>query len=104
MARTKRNAIRQDLIDQLARNGTVGEYYTNLVDDYMSLWDVKNALAADIKDRGSKVSVTTSTSTNIKTNDSVIDLLKTNAQMLKLLDSLGIRPAQADGDPGDDEM
>jgi hypothetical protein len=104
MSRSRRSQIRADLLDQLSRNGTVGQYYTDLVDDYMRLWDVKKGLIDDIASRGAKVTVQTANASNIKTNDSVIDLLKTNAQMLKLLDSLGITPAPADGDPGDDEM
>ena len=92
------------MLDQLERNGTVGKYYTDLVDDYMTLWDAKCKLADDIKARGAKVEVITATTTNIKTNDSIPDMLKVNAQMLKILDSLGIKPAQTGGDVGDDEM
>ena len=35
-----REKIRQDLLDQLESDGTVGQYYTDLVDDYMSMWAV----------------------------------------------------------------
>ncbi|MDF1495217.1 P27 family phage terminase small subunit [Caproiciproducens sp. CPB-2] len=98
-----RDEIQQDLIDQLERNGTVGTYYTDMITDYMKLWDTKNRLIADIEARGVTVESVTQAGTNIKRNDSVGDLLKTNAQMLKLLDSLGIRPAQTDGG-GDAEM
>lgn len=102
MAKTTRAAIRQDLIDQLDRNGTTGKYYADLVDDYMRLWDAKNGLLADIKSRGVKAEVImTGGFSNFKTNDSVPDLLKVNAQMLKILDNLGISPAQNGG--GDDE-
>ena len=100
----QRDDIRQDLIDQLDRNGTIGKYYSDLIEDYMRLWDTKNELAEDIEIRGAKVKVETATTSNIKTNDSIPDLLKVNAQMLKILDCLGIKPAQMDGDPGDEEM
>nr|WP_156990520.1 P27 family phage terminase small subunit [Caproicibacter fermentans] len=98
-----RDEIQQDLLDQLERNGTVGAYYTDMITDYMKLWDTKNRLIADIEARGVTVESVTQAGINIKRNDSVGDLLKTNAQMLKLLDSLGIRPAQTDGG-GDVEM
>ena len=105
MAMEKRNAIKQDLLDQLDRNGTVGGYYMDMIEDYMELWDTKNKLTTDIKRRGAKVEVVTAAgSVNVKTNDSVLDRLKVNAQMLKILDSIGIKPAQTDGDAGDDEM
>lgn len=95
-----REDIGRDLLDQLERNGTVGSYYTDLVDDYLSLWDTKNKLIADIKARGVAVQGAQGT----KKNDSVGELVKLNAQMLKLLDSIGIKPAQADGGDEGDEM
>lgn len=107
MARTKRNQLRQairgDLLDQLERNGSTGKFYEDLVEDYMALWDAKCGLISDIKDRGEKVKVYTATSENIKTNDSVTDLLRTNAQMLKLLENLGLKPSMDEG-RFDDEM
>ena len=102
MAMAKRKEVESDLLDQLDRNGTVGRYYTDLVSDYMALWDTKKKLIGDIKERGAKVYVETSTTSKLKTNDSVQDLLKVNAQMLKILDCLGIKPEQTDGD--EDEL
>lgn len=99
----KQSEIQQDLFDQLERNGTVGKYYTDLVDDYMALWETKNGLIEDIKGRGPVVPYVTGAGVvNMKKNESVGELLKVNAQMLKILDGLGISPAQ--GDSLDDEM
>lgn len=99
-----RNQIEKDLLDQLERNGTVGEHYKDLVGDYMSLWDTKNLLAADIKKRGAVIDYESNTGTiNKRKNDSVGELVKVNMQMIKLLDAMGIKPAQA-GDLEDDEM
>ena len=97
-----RERIKGDLLDQLERNGTNGGYYTDLVDDYMNMWDTKCGLINDITARGAKVLIVTGAGANLKTNDSIPDLLKVNAQMLKLLDSMGIKPSQAE--PTDDEM
>jgi len=47
-----REAILSDLTDQLDRNGTTGQYYSDLVKDYMKLWDTKNRLILDIELRG----------------------------------------------------
>lgn len=106
MAKTSlRKEIKRDLLDQLERNGTIGKYYLDLVDDYMKLWDTKNLLIADIDERGAVVNYVSNNGTiNKKKNESVGDLLKVNAQMTKLLDSLGIEPAQVAVDDGDDEM
>lgn len=98
-----RVAVKEALLAQLERNGTTETYYRDLADDYMDMWDTKNGLTDDIKLRGEKVTVTTASGSNIKTNDSVGDRLKVNAQMLKLLDSMGIKPLQIEG-ASDDEM
>lgn len=92
--------IKQDLLDQLERNGTTGAYYLDLVDDYMRLYEVKRLLMKDIKERGIKVEYTkTGGMPDIKTNDSVKDLISTNSQMIKILSELDIK---AEGNGGDD--
>lgn len=98
-----REAIKADLLAQLDQNGTTETYYRDLVDDYMEMWNTKNGLTADIKTRGEKVQFVTASGANMKTNDSIGDRLKVNAQMLKLLDSMGIKPSQSEG-ASDDEM
>lgn len=98
-----RDAIRSDLLTQLHKSVAIGQYYADLVEDYMSMWDTKNKLIADIQERGVAVENITQAGVNIKKNDSVGDLVRINAQMLKLLSELGIKPAQAEVD-GDEEM
>ena len=100
---TKRSEIKKDLLDELERNGTVGKYYTDLVDDYMSLWDAKNLLKADGKERGAVVEYVSNNGTiNKRKNESVGELVKVNDRMVKLLEALGITPDGAVND--DDEM
>lgn len=101
--RDLRAEIRRDLLNQLDVAGATGEYYSDLAEDYMSLWDTKCALVTDIKKRGAKVEVVmTGGLINMKTNDSLADLLKVNMQMLKILDYLSIKPTQANGGEGDE--
>ncbi|WKY45996.1 P27 family phage terminase small subunit [Eubacteriaceae bacterium ES2] len=96
--------IKTDLVDQLDRNGTVGKYYLDLIDDYMDMWITKCLLVKDIQERGISVEYNNGGGqTGIKKNDSVEQRIKINVQMLKLLDSLGIKPSGQDGDLGDDE-
>ncbi len=108
MARTKkselREQIRQDLIDQLERQGIYGRHYLDLVEDYMALWDTKNDLIRDIKERG--VTVRYQNGQNQwghKKNDSVDNLVKVNKQMLMLLKELGLRAENFEADSDDDE-
>lgn len=103
---TKKTNIKNDLLDQLERNGVYGNHYIDLVNDYMALWDVKNKLIRDIKEKG--VSVKYQNGENqfgYKKNDSVRELTNVNNQMLRLLDSLGLKASNFDtDDPEDDDM
>lgn len=91
-----RDEIKADLLEQLEKNG-IHKCYTDLIDDYMSMWDTKNKLIADISERGVNITYYSQAGTNQKKNDSVDQLIKLNAQMLKLLDSLGIKASQKEG-------
>lgn len=98
MAESTREKIKADLVEQLEMSGNDTEYYLDMVEDYMSLWETKNLLIEDIDNRGVVVETVSANGTrNQKKNDSVGDLVKINAQMLKLLDSLGIKPGASDG-------
>lgn len=99
----KYEVIRKDLLDQLDRNGIYGKQFKDLVEDYMSLWIVKNLLIDDIKSRGVSIKWSNGGGQNgYKKNDSVGELNKTNAQMLKLLNELGIKATVADSGDDDD--
>ena len=97
--------IKEDLLDQLARNGTTGKYYIDLVDKYMDFWDLENELIADIKKRGAIVEYNNGGGQKgQKKNDSIDQRIKVNAQMLKILDSLGIKPVGDDSGDDEDEL
>lgn len=103
MAKVTRKAIKQDLLDQLERNGMVGSYCADMVDDYMTLWDVAKALTKDIAERGVTVQTELADGrTKTVKNESVGELLKTNAQMLKILESLELKTVA--GGEEDDEL
>ena len=100
----KRNDVKNDLLDQLERNEVYGNHYIDLIDDYMAMWDVKNSLIKDIHEKG--VSVKYQNGENqwgYKKNDSVRELTNVNNQMLKLLDSLGLKASKFETEDDDDE-
>ena len=108
MARAKksqiREQIRQDLTDQLERQGVYGQHYLDLIEDYMALWDTKNALIEDIKKRGVMTKYQNGQNQwGFKKNDSVANLVKVNKQMLELLKELGLRAADFEAGSDDDE-
>lgn len=99
-----RKAIEQDLLDQLERNGTYGGHYLDLVRVYLALWDIKNELIKDIKERGVAVKYQNGPNQwGHKKNESISELNKTNAQMLKILRELGLKPRDKAGDEPDGE-
>ena len=99
-----REGIKKDLLDQLERNGIFGNHYLNLIDDYISLWEIKEKLIKDIKKRGVSVYwCNGGGQAGYKKNDSIAELNKTNAQMLKILSELGLKAEKQERGEGDDE-
>ena len=99
----KYKEIKKDLLDQLDRNGTVGEYYVDLVNDYMNFWVDKQLLTDDIQKRGVTVTYNNGGGQcGTKRNDSIADKIKVNVQMLNILNALEIKPSCQEDD--DDEM
>lgn len=90
--------IKEDLLKQLNENEIYGKHYEDLVNDYMALWDIKNRLIDDIKERGVSVEWNNGKQTGKKKNDSISELNKTSAQMLKILNDLRLKPSIKDGD------
>ena len=92
---TTRDEIREDLLEQVRERNIVESHFVDLVNDYMALWDIKNELIKDIKEKG--VSVKYQNGANqwgYKKNDSVRELTTVNNQMLKILNDLGLKPSK----------
>lgn len=97
--------IRESLIEELERSGNVKDYYTSLVDDYITMWISKELLKQDIEERGVRVFYDNGGGQKgYKKNDSVEQLVKINAQMLKLLSELNIKPSSDIIGDDDDEL
>lgn len=89
--------IKTDLIQQLKKNGLSASFYQSLVDDYISMWRIKNKLLEDIEKRG--VSIPWSNGPKqggFKKNDSLTELNRINGSMLKILSDLGLRGANVE--------
>lgn len=100
----RKTEIKKDLMDQLERNGVMGSHYLDIINDYMSLWDIKNSLIKDIKARGVVTEYNNGGGQHgYKKNESIAELNKTNAQMLKILTELGLRATKIEAPGGDDE-
>jgi len=100
-----KRSIKKDLIEQFKKNKISGDHYLDLINDYMAMWDIKNKLIKDIKDKG--VSVKYQNGENQwghKKNDSVGELNRINAQMLKVLDFLGLKVSDSEKEESGKEM
>lgn len=87
--------IKRDLLHQLKQKDLHGQHYQSLVDDYIYMAKQVYVYQDDIDKRGSIVeSINSSGNVVTKKNESCDLLLKTNQQMLKLLDYLGIKPSE----------
>lgn len=88
----KKGDILNSLISQLKKKEADISVFLDLIDDYMSLYDIKKKLKADIKKRGVAYESTSASgkATITKQNQSVKDLVAVNKQMLMILDKLGL--------------
>lgn len=101
---TKKTRIKQDLLDQLERSNVYGEHYLDLINDYMSMWEIKNKLIKDSKKNPYTEWQNSETSFGRKKNDSIDQALKVNQQMIKILEFLKIKPSKTDGEIDDFDM
>lgn len=97
MATSRKKAIEQSLLAQLAIKGAAVPHFVDLIHDYMKLWDVKELLIADINKRGiSFLDHGSAGKEMMKNNPSVKELHATNKQMLAMLKELDITTDNVD--------
>lgn len=95
--------VKEDLLEQLKANGTYGNQYIDLIDAYMELFKIRNELIVDIRDRGVATEWFNGKQMGIKKNESITELNKTIAQMLSILNDLGLKPSANSPGVGDDD-
>ena len=104
MVKISQEQIRNSLLEQLESRGINTSVYIDLINDYMALWVVKQNLIKDISQRGVNIEYKNGENQyGTKQNDSVLNLIKVNNQMLKILSELGLKGAEQIGDV-DDEL
>ena len=96
----KRGKVKKDLVSQLKENGTTAQHHMDMVDKYLTMWDMAQALEEDFHNNGVKIM----TSTGSKINPSIPEYTKTNNQMLRLLSEMGLKPVRQEPevDPNED--
>lgn len=92
MSKLTQKAMKESLIRQLELRGMKAEFYTDLIDDYVYYWSLKKKLIADIKAKGLRYETINGNGvTAEKANESVVNLQKTTATMLKILADLKLK-------------
>lgn len=95
--------IRTDLKQQLEDMNKYGKVYDDLIEDYIQMVKTKDALKQDVKDKGLRYKVKTGNGfMQVKPNESIEKFIKVNNQMLKILETLGLK-APPESDQGDDD-
>lgn len=91
MRKPSKTRVKNSLIEQLTQMGANIPFFEDLVEDYMCLWDVKNGLQKDIKERGvTYIDVSSVGVEMTKNNPSTKELTMVNRQMLSILEKLGL--------------
>lgn len=95
-AKITREAVKKALISQLEKKGADAACYISLIEDYMSLWEVKEELKKDLDDRGAVCQCFDKFGNEVwKNNLSARDFVMVNKQMLSVLKELGLDTAGA---------
>ena len=100
-----KSQIRKSLTEQLDEMGAKVAHFEDLINDYLALYDVKNQLIKDIKDRG--VTYTDYSAAGVamqKNNPSTKDLVSVNRQILAILKDLGVSTSNIKKPEDTDEL
>ena len=85
-------AMKESLIRQLELRGMKAEFYMDMIDDYVYYWSLKKKLITDIRAKGLRYETINGNGVTVeKANESVVNLQKTTATMLKILANLKLK-------------
>lgn len=105
MAVVTKKQMEESLNKQLKLQGKTSDFYKDLVQDYLYYWSLKKQLIKDIKEKGIRYSAVNGNGIKVeKPNESVVNLQKTTATMLKILSDLNLREPLHESDPENDYL
>ena len=97
--------IRDSLLEQLRLQNKISDFYEDLVNDYMDYWSLKKKLIADIRKKGLRYETVNGNGLTVeKPNESVNNLPKITAAMLKILNDLNLKEPLSDSSVEDDYL
>lgn len=99
MRKITEKMMRNSLQMQLKAQGKTDHFYMDMVETYIFYWKMKQDLEADIKAKGLRYECRNGNGVlTEKANESVVNLQKTTATMLKILSDLKLREPKATDD------
>lgn len=97
--------MRDSLLEQLRLQNKTSDFYEDLVNDYMDYWSLKKKLIADIRKKGLRYETVNGNGITVeKPNESVNNLPKITAAMLKILNDLNLKEPLSDSSVEDDYL
>lgn len=97
--------VKKSLLEQLKLRNAISDFYTDLINDYMSLWRTKEQLSDDLQNRGTVYLEANSSGREVfKNNPSTKELVMVNKQMLSLLKDLGLNEPAVSNEPDDGDL
>ncbi len=100
----KEEEIREDLQEQLRTQNKFGKQFDDMVEDYLYFYRLKERLQNDIDNNGIRYKTTGGNGfTTYKPNESCERLIKTNAQMLKILQDLNLKAPDEGLEEGEED-
>lgn len=97
--------MRDSLLEQLRLQNKTSDFYEDLVNDYLDYWSLKKKLIADIRKKGLRYETVNGNGITVeKPNESVNNLPKITAAMLKILNDLNLKEPLSDSSIEDDYL
>lgn len=101
----KKEEVKKSLLEQLRLQNKSGQFYQDLVNDYMEYWTLKKKLIADVKKKGIRYETVNGNGITVeKANESIQNLQKTTVTMLKILNDLNLKEPLLDHTSEDDYL
>lgn len=101
----KEKRVKGSLTEQLRLQNKTADFYLDLVEDYMSYWRMKEELVRDIEAKGLRYECVNGNGISVeKPNESVQNLQKTTATMLKILNDLNLKEPLSNSMDEDDYL
>lgn len=93
------------LLEQLRLQNKTSDFYKDLVNDYMDYWTIKKKLISDIRKKGLRYETVNGNGIKVeKPNESVTNLPKITAAMLRILNDLNLKEPLSESSLEDDYL